>query len=160
MNKKFAFTEKEIKEKCQLFVQDTFSDTLCKGLRLVTFETGMGSYVLYLYSPGSQRVVAKVIGSVYRVSLETARKIANNVKDNYAEFLKTPKQNRRTLFEDFEKNGYYPRKIKGTEVILSDENGSLKQKIKELEGEVSRLQEENIVLKSRLDTIRNLVTVE
>lgn len=54
MKKQFAFTEKEIKEKCQLFVKDTFSDTLCKGLRLVTFETGMGSYVLYLYRPDNQ----------------------------------------------------------------------------------------------------------
>jgi predicted RNase H-like nuclease (RuvC/YqgF family) len=65
-----------------------------------------------------------------------------------------------SLSVDFKKNGFFPRKKveepKGTATILSDENASLKEKIKELEQEIESLRDMNIRLGSRLQTIRRL----
>ena len=45
---------------------------------------------------------------------------------------------------------------KGTEIILSKENASLKEKIKDLQKEIERLREDNIIMGSRLQTIRRI----
>lgn len=47
-------------------------------------------------------------------------------------------------------------KQNGTEIILSKENASLKEKIKELQKEIERLREDNIRIGSRLQTIRRI----
>jgi cell shape-determining protein MreC len=47
--------------------------------------------------------------------------------------------------------------FQGTETILSDENASLKKKIKDLEAEVEHLRSMNIRLGSRLQTVRRIV---
>lgn len=47
-------------------------------------------------------------------------------------------------------------KTNGTEIILSKENASLKEKIKDLQKEIERLREDNIRLGSRLQTIRRI----
>lgn len=47
-------------------------------------------------------------------------------------------------------------KFRGTEIILSNENTSLKQKIKDLQEEIERLKESNIRMGSRLQTIRKV----
>lgn len=46
--------------------------------------------------------------------------------------------------------------FQGTEIILSNENASLKQKIKDLQEEIERLKESNIRLSCKLQTIRKL----
>ena len=47
-------------------------------------------------------------------------------------------------------------KTNGTEIILSKENASLKEKIKDLQKEIERLREDNIIISSRLQTIRRI----
>lgn len=47
-------------------------------------------------------------------------------------------------------------KTNGTEMILSKENASLKEKIKDLQKEIERLREDNIRIGSRLQTIRRI----
>lgn len=46
--------------------------------------------------------------------------------------------------------------INSTAVILSKENASLKEKIKDLQAEIEKLRESNIALGSRLSTIRRI----
>lgn len=48
-------------------------------------------------------------------------------------------------------------KTNGTEIILSKENASLKEKIKDLQKENERLREDNIRMGSRIQTIRRIV---
>lgn len=46
--------------------------------------------------------------------------------------------------------------MNGTNIILSDENASLKEKIKELQAENEKLREASIRLGARLSTIRRV----
>lgn len=46
--------------------------------------------------------------------------------------------------------------VNSTAVILSKENASLKEKIKDLQAEIEKLRDSNIALGSRLSTIRRI----
>jgi hypothetical protein len=139
----------------------TLSDKLCKNLRLSISSIGNHSY-----SYQSEKI-SKVIGSVYQISIKDARKIAQNLNENKDEFLKAAKSIKLSMYAYFQKFGAYPHKPKGTEVIISDENVSLKEKIKELQAEnenllslVKTLKEVNTQLVSRMDSIRKLVNYD
>ena len=134
------------------------SDKLCKNLRLTISQTGNHSY-----SYQSEKI-SKVIGSVYQISIKDARKIAQNLNENKEEFRKEAKSIKLSMYAYFQKFGMYPHKPKGTEVIISDENVSLKEKIKELQAEneslkaeIQKLSEENRKYQSRLITIKKVV---
>lgn len=154
-DRKFFFTEELIKN---LKVDEdrrqvSFTDTGCKCLQVLVSETDTS----YAFVNGK---ISKIIGNVYNVSLKEARAIVNNIRDNYDEFSKNIPPRCCSLSVDFKKNGFYPRKkveeANGTATILSDENASLKEKIKELEAEIESLRDINIRLGSRLQTIRKL----
>lgn len=141
-----------------------YSDIKCAGLRLLLNAKGSVGY--YFTSTINGKAYGKAIGSVYSTTVEEARKIVQNIKDNLDEFYST-KIKERYLVDNFAKYGYFPRKkstpVKGTETILSDENASLKEKIKDLQAEIEKLSQEieklrdsNIALGSRLSTIRRI----
>lgn len=139
----------------------TLSDKLCKNLRLTISHIGNHSY-----SYQSEQI-SKVIGSVYQISIKDARKIAQNLNENKEEFKKEYKSIKLSMYAYFQKFGMYPHKPKGTEVIISDENVSLKEKIKKLQAEneslsslVKTLKEVNTQLVSRMDSIRKLVNYD
>lgn len=159
-NRAFSFTEEKVKEVCKLKAGIWYSDAICKGLRVQTLLHGNGSYVYQ--SQGK----CKTIGNVHRMSLEQARDIAFNITANIVEFLSLDIKDK-YLVEDFEKNGFLPRKkieFNGTEIIISNENASLKEKIKDLQAEneslkaeIQTLSEENRKYHSRLITIKKVV---
>lgn len=139
----------------------TISDKLCRNLRLV-----ISSYTNHSYIYKAQGV-CKVIGNVYQISIKDARKIAQNINENKEEFKKEAPKIKIPLYAYFQKFGEYPHQTKGTEVIISEENISLKEKIKELQAEnenllslVKTLKEVNTQLVSRMDSIRKLVNYD
>lgn len=134
------------------------SDKLCKNLRLVISPYGNHSY--HYKAQG----VCKAIGSVYQISIKDARKIAKNINENKEEFKREAPKIKMPLYAYFQKFGEYPHQPKGTEVIISNENASLKEKIKDLQAEneslkaeIKKLSEENRKYQSRLLTIKKVV---
>ena len=136
--RQFAFTEKEVKEKCMQESGIGYSDSLCTGLYMITGKQGAGSYQLMLKSKN----VNKVIGDVYRVSLDEARKIVNNIKDNLEEFKETKLSFGKHLVYDFRENGYYPRKPMAIDDAL---------------GELERLKARHELIKKKLKEIEDLL---
>lgn len=139
----------------------TLSDKLCKNLRLTISHVGNHSY-----SYQSEKI-SKVIGNVYQISIKDARRIAQNLNENKEEFLKDSPNIKLPLYAYFQKFGEYPHQPKGTEVIISNENASLKDKIKKLQAEneslsslVKTLKDVNTQLVSRMDSIRKLVNYD
>ena len=139
----------------------TLSDKLCKNLRLVISPYGNHSY--HYKAQG----VCKVIGNVYQISIKDARKIAQNINDNKEEFKREAPKIKMSLYAYFQKFGEYPHQPKGTEVVISNENSSLKEKIKDLQTEnavllsqVNELKEINTQLVSRINSIRKLVNYD
>jgi FtsZ-binding cell division protein ZapB len=136
----------------------TISDKLCRNLRLV-----ISSYTNHSYIYKAQGV-CKVIGNVYQISIKDARKIAQNINENKEEFKKEAPKIKIPLYAYFQKFGEYPHQTKGTEVIISEENISLKEKIKDLQteneslkAEIKKLSEENRKYLSSLVTIKKIV---
>ena len=136
----------------------TLSDKLCKNLRLVISLYGNHSY--HYKAQG----VCKVIGSVYQISIKDARKIAQNINENKEEFKKEAPKIKMPLYIYFQKFGEYPHQPKGTEVVISNENSSLKEKIKELQTEnavllsqVNELKGTNELLQKKLKSIEDIV---
>lgn len=139
----------------------TLSDKLCQHLRLVLSPYGNHSYV-YSAVYGN-----KVIGNVYQISIKDARAIAQNINAHKDEFKKELPNIKIPLYAYFQKFGEFPHQPKGTEVIISDENVSLKEKIKKLQAEneslsslVKTLKDVNTQLVSRMDSIRKLVNYD
>ena len=149
LNRSFKFTDKECREMCldEGEIQRGFSDELCTNLFLIASSTGNHTYN---FRSGK---ASKTIGSVFAVSVKEAREIVNNIKDNLPEFLAERDNIKMPMSAYFKKYGMYPHKPKGTEVIISDENASLKKKIKNLEEEVARLNRIIAVYNARLDSI-------
>lgn len=137
------------------------SDKLCQHLRLVLSPYGNHSYA-YSAVYGN-----KVIGNVFQISVKDARKIARNINENKDEFKREAPKIKMPLYAYFQKFGMYPHQPKGTEVIISNENVSLKEKIKNLQTEnavllsqVNELKEVNNQLVSRINSIRKLVNYD
>lgn len=134
------------------------SDSLCQHLRLVLSPYGNHSYI-YSAVYGN-----KVIGNVYQISIKDARAIAQNINEHKDEYKKELPNIKIPLYAYFQKFGEFPHQPKGTEVIISDENVSLKEKIKDLQAEneslkaeIKKLSEENRKYHSRLITIKKVV---
>ena len=109
------------------------TDSLCKNLTMYISQYGNHTYS-FTSSKGS-----KAIGSVHTVTVKEAREIVHNIHANLDEFLNELPSIKTPLVFYFRKYGMFPHKPQGTEVIISDENASLKKKIKDLEAEVERL---------------------
>jgi hypothetical protein len=136
----------------------TLSDKLCKNLRLTISHVGNHSY-----SYQSEKI-SKVIGSVYQISIKDARRIAQNLNENKEEFLKDAPNIKLSMYAYFQKFGEYPHHPKGTEVVISKENSSLKEKIKELQTEnavllsqVNELKGTNELLQKKLKSIEDIL---
>lgn len=173
---KNKITERTPKSKCSFEFTDNFcrninpedyegsktlSDKLCKNLRLNISPYSNHSY--YYKTQG----VCKTIGNVYQISIKDARKIAQNINENKEEFKKEAPKIKIPLYAYFQKFGEYPHQPKGTEVVISDENISLKEKIKDLQTEnavllsqVNELKKINTQLFSRINSIRKLVNYD
>lgn len=150
-SRKFVFSDKQCRE---MEYDDAryWSDSLCKGLRIVLSKFNNHTYQ-FQFEGGS-----KVIGSVFAVSVKDAREIINNIRQNMDEFMEELPNIKMPLAGYFKKYGMFPHKPQGTAVIISDENASLKQKIKDLEKEIENLRENNVTLSSRLNTIARLAS--
>lgn len=136
----------------------TLSDKLCKNLRVTISHTGNHSYA---YQAEKK---SKVIGSVYQISIKDARAIAQNINENKEEFIREVPNIKIPLYAYFQKFGKFPHKPKGTEVIISNENVSLKEKIKNLQTEnavllsqVNELKGTNELLQKKLKSIEDIV---
>lgn len=159
-NRKYEFTDKL----CREFDAEehdgitTISDKLCKNLRMYVSQNNNHSFAYQ----GLE--TAKVIGSVYQMTVKEAREIVNNIRENKEEFKREVSNIKLPLAAYFKKFGKFPHQPKGTEVIISNENASLKEKIKDLQAEVDKLQsqvqmliQDNRKYHSRLTTIKNIV---
>lgn len=144
-NRQFAFTEKEVKARCE---QDNgkieYSDSLCKGLSVITGKYGNGSYIFTTAYNGKS--IKKTIGNVWRMSVEEVRDIVRNIQANKEEFMANELPWGELLSVDFKKNGFYPRKK--PEIKLDEEF---------LLGEIERLKQENELLNKKLKAIENIV---
>lgn len=162
-NRKYEFTDKL----CREFDYEehdgitTISDKLCKNLRMYVSQNNNHSFAYQ----GSE--AAKVIGSVYQMTVKEAREIVNNINENKEEFKREVSNIKLPLAAYFKKFGKFPHQPKGTEVIISNENASLKEKIKDLQAEnevllsqVNELKEINTQLVSRINSIRKLVNYD
>lgn len=155
-SKKFAFTDKECRE-MELDGNsnpNTYTDSLCKNLKLFIYDTGYNSYVFH------NKYGSKVIGSVFSISIKEAREIVKNIKDNLEEYKQELPNIKTDLFTYLKRNGFFPHQPKGTKVIISDENASLKQKIKDLQAEVEELKQDNKRMAGHLLAIRKIVCVD
>lgn len=134
-SKTIMFTNKLVRELYQSEGVGEWRDAACSHLTVKTTPIGYSNFYYNNCSDGNK----KIIGNVFKVSLEKAREIVNNIDENYQEFLETPVPLRHDLFNDFETNGYYPRaktiEVNSTNEILLIENQSLKEKVKELTDE-------------------------
>lgn len=162
-NRKYEFTDKL----CREFDAEehdgitTISDKLCKNLRMYVSQNNNHSFAYQ----GLE--TAKVIGSVYQMTVKEAREIVNNINENKEEFKREVSKIKLPLAAYFKKFGKFPHQPKGTEVIISNENASLKEKIKDLQTEnavllsqVNELKEINTQLVSRINSIRKLVNYD
>ena len=145
----FAFTDKECRNMTlpEGIGQEMYTDELCPNLTLVLSKNGNHSYTFRRHDG------CKTIGAVWAVTVKEAREIANNIRENYPEFKKERKDIKMPMFAYFKIAGKYPHQPNGTEIIISDENASLKQKIKELQEEIARLNRVVAVYSARLDSI-------
>lgn len=109
------------------------TDSLCKNLTMYISQYGNHTYN-FTSSKGS-----RVIGSVHTVTVKEARDIVHNIQENLDEFLQELPTIKTPLVFYFRKYGMFPHTPHSTEVIISDENASLKKKIKDLEKEIERL---------------------
>ena len=145
---------------CRSYMPEEFkkgmriSDSLCKNLNMLVSEFGNHSYHI------SCGKYDRVIGNVHTTSLKEAREIVQNIRENLHDFYEEAPTIKIPLVLYFKKYGKFPHKPKGTETILSDENSSLKQKIKDLEKEIENLTDTNTELRSRLATISNLANYD
>lgn len=152
-NRKVEFTDKF----CRNYVMEDFkegtvlTDALCKNLTMYVSRYGNHTYGF------TSTKVSRNIGSVHTITIKEAREIAHNIHANLEEFIKEAPSIKVPLAFYFKKYGMFPHQPKSTEAIISDENSSLKNKIKDLQKEIEELQDINIRLKSRLDTVRKLV---
>lgn len=136
----------------------TLSDKLCKNLRMSVSKSGNHSFMY------QGMTASKVIGSVYQMTVKEAREIVNNINQNRDEFMREFPNIKLPLVAYFQKYGKFPHKPNGTEVVISNENASLKEKIKDLQAEneslkaeIQTLSEENRKYYSRLITIKKVV---
>lgn len=136
----------------------SLSDKLCKNLRMSVSKNGNHSFMYQ--NVGTSRV----IGSVYQMTVKEAREIVNNINQNRDEFMREAPNIKIPLVAYFQKYGKFPHQPNGTEVVISNENASLKEKIKDLQVEVEKLQsqvqiliQDNRKYHSRLLTIKNVV---
>lgn len=156
-SKTIMFTNKLVRELYQSEGVVEWRDAACSHLTVKTTPIGYSNFYYNNCSDGNK----KIIGSVYKVSVEKAREIVNNIDENYEEFLETPVPSRHDLFNDFETNGYYPRantvEANGTNEILLLENQSLKEKLKELTDENHELDRKYRELDKRFTDYANEV---
>lgn len=153
IDNRFTFTNKNVRE-----LRDCgyFYDAICHHLTVRVSRTG-SSY--YFFS----NEFKKLIGNVYEVTVEDARKVAQNVNENFKEVLKTKFPKRINLVRDFAENGYFPRKKiesspdTGTNKILSAENLALKEKIKELTEENNSLGRQVNLLRDMINKIEDVI---
>lgn len=162
-SRSFEFTDKACREydASNDYEGATCSDKLCKNLRM--YVSRQGNHTFFFQDMQASRT----IGSVYMVTVKEAREIVNNIRENKEEFYKEVPTITIPLAAYIRKYGKYPHKPQGTDVIISDENLSLKQKIKDLQVEIDSLQkqvedlqEKNISLSSRLSTIGKLANYD
>lgn len=153
-SKKFEFTDYNVKKlnRPKDVSMVVYTDTVAPHLVCVVYRDSKHKIFCHLYGRKM-----KMIARTDDISVEEARKITRNIDENYEEFCNTPIQARVSVFEDMKANGFFPRKRKGTEVILSDENQSLKEKINELNGEIASLKEMIKPLKAENVKLRELL---
>lgn len=150
--KKFEFTDVNIKKlnRPKDVSMVVYSDTVAPRLVCVVYRDVKHKIYAHLYNKKM-----KMIARTDEISVEDARSIAYNINENYDEFLNTHIAARESVAEDIKQHGFFPRNKRGTEVILSDENSSLKDKIKELSETVRQLQKENLEMKELLNEINH-----
>ncbi len=159
--KKFEFTDYNVKKiNCPRDVSMlVFKDTVKPHLALVAYRDTNNIMFAHMF-----KNKLKMIGMIDEMSVEEARKITKNIDENYEEFSLTLIPHKTSIKDDIKVNGFFPRNgvFKGTETVLSDENASLKEKIKELNNEIDELKKsikplkmENLELREILQTINN-----
>lgn len=160
--KKFEFTDYNVKKlnRPKDVSMLVYADTVTPHLVCVVYRDSKCKIFCHLYGRKM-----KMIARTDEITVEEARKITYNINDNLDEYLSVKVRERMSLKEDFLLNGWFPRRpkqkeLKGTEIILSDENQSLKEKISELNGEIASLKEmikplkaENLKLREMLNEV-------
>ena len=134
IDNRFTFTNKNVRE-----LRDCgyFYDAICPHLTVRVSRTGQSYFFI-------SQELKKLIGNVYEVTVEDARKVAQNVND-------------------FAENGYFPRKKiesspdTGTNKILSAENLALKEKVKELTEENNCLGRQVNLLRDMINKIEDVI---
>ena len=105
-NDSFAFTNKTVRELTKQdngYKTDDYYDDLCPHLVLCVSR----DCNTFFYRSEEAK---KIIGNAWRIDVETARNIARNITENIEEFLELDIPKRVSVFDDFQRNGYLPRK--------------------------------------------------
>ena len=131
-----------------------------KVTSLIISVTHRGSRTYYYRSSFGKDTISKSIGTIYEVTLEQARSIAQNIDQNLDEFLADDIRLEKTpLCRYLKEKGYYPHKKtgqqeeeitltpNGTIQLLSNENKLLRDKIREGNEEIEKLKKELIKVK-------------
>ena len=88
-----------------------YRDSKCEWLYVGVSKYGKRSFYFIDSKSGSkQKRHKKLIGDVYEINLEHARKIALNIANNLQEYYRTTFTDRLPLCRDFAQNGFLPRK--------------------------------------------------
>lgn len=88
-----------------------YRDSKCEWLYVGVSEYGKRSfYFIDSKGNGKFKRYKKLVGDVYEINLEQARKIVLNIADNLQEFYRTTFTDRLPLCRDFAQNGFLPRK--------------------------------------------------
>lgn len=130
-DRSFIFTDKSVREYDYAMDARTYSDKICKGLKLSASCNGNHNF----FYCGSQHL--KVIGSIYNIGVDKAREICNNIKEHEDEFNAEFDNIKLNLYGYFQKYGPYPHKK--IETVTEDTEEDVQEQIKSLQKQVETL---------------------
>ena len=153
----FIFSDKAVREYDYDVDAGTYSDRICKGLKISVSRNGNHSF---FYS-GPEH--SKVIGSIYNISVDKAREICKNIKENEDEFNAEFDTIKLNLYGYFQKFGPYPHNLiieDVTEETIEEQIETLKKQVDILTTLNDRYLAENERLKNKLAQIHILADIE
>lgn len=153
-DRSFIFSDKNVREYDYDVDAGTYSDKICKGLKISVSRNGNHSF----FYNGPEH--SKVIGSIYNTSVDKAREICKNIKEHEDEFNAEFDTIKLNLYGYFQKFGPYPHNVvieDVTEESMEKQIETLKKQIETLTALNNHLYAENDWLWKLMNKIRELV---
>lgn len=154
----FVFTDKDIREYDYDISAGTYSDKICRGLKISVSRNGNHTFFY------QNQKHSKVIGSIYNISVDKAREICNNINENEEEFNTEYDNIKINLYGYFQKYGPFPHHQLYLDALLEPEEEDPQKKIIALNKQVDTLVTlndhylaENEYLRNTLAQIRAII---